>query len=75
MCEIIIFYDKVQNTNQARQIGLCLANEKRLTDIDVGQERGWQTEDEHQNVGHGQVDDEIIGDVPHPGWPTDDGYH
>jgi len=54
---------------------LCLTNGKGLTDIDVGQERGGQTEDEHQYVGHGQVDDEVVGDVAHPGRSADDGHH
>lgn len=46
-----------------------------LTDIDVGQQRGGQTEDEHQDVGHGQIDDEVVGDVAHARRPTDDGHH
>lgn len=51
------------------------ANGRGLTDIDVGQERGGQTEDEHQYVGHGQVDDEIVGNVAHPGRPADHRHH
>lgn len=45
-----------------------------LTDIDVGQQRGGQAEHQHQYVGHGQVDDEIVGDVAHPGRPVHHGH-
>lgn len=36
-----------------------------LTVVYVGEQRGRKTEDDHQHVSHGQIDDEVVGGSAH----------
>ena len=48
---------------------------KILTWQKIRQQRDWQTQQTHQHVCHSQVDDEVIGDIVHPGVPVYDADH
>lgn len=54
---------------------LVLARLWPLTCDDVVQEGGGHAEDPHQEVAHGQVQDEQVGDRPHVSAPQDDEAH
>ena len=44
-----------------------------LTVVDVAEQRDWDTEDGHEDVGDGEVGDEVVvGDVPHARRADDD---
>ena len=44
-----------------------------LTVIKIGEQRYRQTEETHQYIGHGQVDDEVVGERVHVRRAVDDG--
>lgn len=52
---------------------VLIPTECLLTHKDVADKRGGQTEDNDQDVGNGQVDNEVVGDSAHTRSTQDDG--